>query len=61
MLLDLKYNLNKRGIVLLERLYPHIMNEGSINNDKWKTNTKLICESCYLLVVAEQELQKIER
>eukprot|EP00347_Sterkiella_histriomuscorum_P005635 403355843 len=61
MILDLKNHLNKRGIFLLEKINPQILNDLNINHARWKTNSCKICDICYLIVVAEQDLQNVEK
>ncbi|CDW79711.1 UNKNOWN [Stylonychia lemnae] len=61
MIIDLKNHLNKRGIFLLEQINPQILNDLNINHQKWKTNTCKVCDICYLIVVAEQDLQNVEK
>lgn len=53
MILDLKNHFNKRGIYLLEKINPTLLNDLNINHSKWKTNTVKVCDICYMIIIAE--------
>jgi hypothetical protein len=37
------------------------MNEINVNQSKWKANTFRVCDLCYFIILAEQQLFDVEK